>query len=154
MKTSVVIDSCAWDYLFERNVDLSGVFHREQFLLTVTREVEIEILAIPDAGHGGMDKTALKQYIADSIKANDVRTTSVFGFATLDPDGMPSKVQVYGGFDQGTFQSEADRNWYASDGMHPMMSSASSATSRSGVRVWAQTRQMRRWRCVHLIRLW
>lgn len=115
METSVVIDSCAWDYLFANKVDLSDAFPRDKYTVSITRQIEIEILTIPDEGRDGKDKSALKSYIADSISANSVRTSSVFGFATLDADGTPSKVQVYGGFGHGTWQSETDRNWYASD---------------------------------------
>jgi hypothetical protein len=65
----------------------------------LTREVEIEISCIPDIGQtGNADKRALKAYIADAIATNRVRTSGVFGFASHDPDGSVSKVQVYGGF--------------------------------------------------------
>lgn len=82
--------------------------------MSVTREVEIELLAIPDVGTDGKDKRPLKAYIADGIEANRVRTSSTFGFASVEADGTLSKIQVYGGFDQGTWQSAADRDRYAS----------------------------------------
>jgi hypothetical protein len=110
MTTNVSIDSCAWNYLFEHQVNIAEVFPSDEYTLSVTREVEIELSAIPDRA----DKQALKVYIADSIATHNVQTTSVFGFASVEPDGSLSKVQVYGGFDQGTFQSDADRDWYAS----------------------------------------
>jgi hypothetical protein len=115
METAVFIDSCAWNCLFERGVDLAEAFPPDEYALAVTREVEIEIAAIPDKGKDGADKVELKAYIRESIERNRVRTTSVFGFATYEPDGSLSKVQVYGGFGHGTWQSDADRRWYGSN---------------------------------------
>ena len=115
MKTAVFIDSCAWNYLFKHQVDLVEVFPRDVYSLAITREVEIELAAIPDKGKDGTDKVSLKAYIAASIEKYGVRTTSVFGFATHEPDGSLSKVQVFGGFGQGTWQSDADRSWYGAD---------------------------------------
>lgn len=113
--TSVVIDSCAWDYLFSKGVDLADAFPRDAYALSITREVEIELWAIPADGKNDTgSKAALKNYIADSLNRRGVKTSSVFGFASVEADGSLSKVQVYGGFDQGTWQSESDRQWYAS----------------------------------------
>lgn len=114
MRLVVSIDCCAWSYLFEHLIDLADALPRERFTLTMTREVEIEIAAIPNIGKDGSDKRPLKVYIDNSIAANQIQTTSVFGFASLELDGKLSPVQVYGGFNQGTWQSDADRNWYAS----------------------------------------
>lgn len=117
MTINVNIDSCAWNYLFEHQINLEEAFPSEKFTLSVTREVEIELLAIPDKA----EKQALKAYIADSIATHNVRTTSVFGFASVEPDGTLSKVQVCGGFGQGTFQSDEDRHWYASDDVNRLL---------------------------------
>jgi hypothetical protein len=115
LKIAVFIDSCAWNELFSDNVDLAEVFPQERYSLFVTREVEIELLAIPTTGKDGTYNRRLKAYIAESIATHSVRTTSVFGFASVEPDGSLSKVQVYGGFGQGTWQSDTDRRWYGSD---------------------------------------
>jgi hypothetical protein len=115
LKKAVFIDGCAWNELFADNVDLAEVFPPDRYSLFVTREVEIELLAIPITGKDGTDNRQLKAYIADSIAMHGIRTTSVFGFASIEPDGSLSKVQVYGGFGQGTWQSNTDRQWYASD---------------------------------------
>jgi hypothetical protein len=114
MSIWVTIDSCAWNYLFEKGFDLSKELPNDRFTLTIVREVEIEIEKIPDKGKDGSNKQPLKDYIANSIASNHVRTTSIFGFATHEPDGSLSKTQVYGPFGQGTFQSEDDRDFYAS----------------------------------------
>ncbi|HUW29033.1 MAG TPA: hypothetical protein VMV97_10535 [Sulfuriferula sp.] len=108
MKTTLYIDSCAWNYLHDNNVDLSTELPTDQYAIRLTSEVEIEVSKIPD------DKRSLKEYIQTSIHKNSITTTRVFGFLTLEPDGTPSKTQVYGGFNQGTFQSEEDRQYYAS----------------------------------------
>jgi hypothetical protein len=120
MTIPVFIDSCAWNYLFKHGIDLTRELPREEFALFMPREVEIEIGNIPDDGKDSegknrVDKRPLKSYIKNSIEANRVRTTSVFGFASLEPDGSLSKIQTFGGFNQGTFQSEHDRAWYASE---------------------------------------
>jgi hypothetical protein len=111
MKTNVCVDSCAWNYLFEHQINLAETFPRNDYTLSVTKEVEIEILAIPDKA----DKQALKAYIAESIATYTVRTTSIFGFAIYEADGNLSKAQVYGNFSSGTFQSANDRLWYNSN---------------------------------------
>jgi hypothetical protein len=108
MTISVQIDSNAWNFLFKHAIDINLALPLQEFKLFITREVEIEILAIPDDGKDGGDKRPLKQYIKNSIARNNVRTTMLFGFAEANPVDGPA---IYGGFDQGTFQSEQDRVW-------------------------------------------
>jgi hypothetical protein len=129
LKIAVFIDSCVWNELFSDNVDLAEVFPRDRCSLFVTREVEIELLAIPTTGKDGTDNRPLKAYIADSIATHSVRTTSVFGFASIEPDGTLSKVQVYGGFGQGTWQSDTDRRWYASDQVRSLVDNKGKRTT-------------------------
>ena len=110
MTISVLIDSNAWNFLFDRNIDLSCELPREDFALFITREVEIEIGAIPDDGKDRSDKRPLKRYIYESIAQNQVTTTATFGFSEANPADGPA---TYAGFGQGTFQSEKERDWYA-----------------------------------------
>lgn len=114
MTVHVFIDSCAWNFLFLAAIDLNIELPPERYRLHLTREVEIELAAIPNIGKGGKDNRALKRYIATSTEQAEVTTTGTFGFQTFDPDGTPSKVQTYVGFGQGTFQSDKDRAYYAS----------------------------------------
>jgi hypothetical protein len=107
MAISVQIDSNAWNFLFEHAVDLNRALPPEEFKHFITREVEIEILAIPDDGKDG-DKRPLKQYIGNGIARNDISTTMLFGFAEANPVDGPA---TYGGFNQGTFQSEQECVW-------------------------------------------
>ncbi|ASK99062.1 hypothetical protein [Xanthomonas citri] len=109
MTIAIYIDSCAWNYLHDRAIDLATELPSDIYTLHLTREVEIELEAIPNGGK----KEALKAYIFASIERCSIKTASVFGFQTLESDGLPSKAQVYGGFGQGTFQSDADRKFYA-----------------------------------------
>jgi len=110
MTISVQVDSNAWNFFFDRNIDLSRELPSEDFTLFITREVEIEIGAIPDDGKDGLDKRPLKRYIHESITRNQVMTTATFGFAEANPaDGLGT----YAGFGHGTFQSEKERDWYA-----------------------------------------
>ncbi|MFP3474972.1 hypothetical protein SB780_08835 [Burkholderia sp. SIMBA_057] len=112
MTIPVHIDSNAWNFLFDNKIDINLELPSDEFKLFITREVEIEICAIPDEGAGGADKRPLKQYIRDSLARNCVRTTATFGFAEANPVGGPA---VYAGFGQGTFQSGKQRTWYSQD---------------------------------------
>lgn len=111
MTISVLIDSNAWDFLFDRAIDINLELPPEDFSLFITREVEIEIDAIPDVKKG-IDKRPLKQYIRDSITQNQVRITATFGFAEANPVDGPA---TYAGFGQGTFQSGKERDWYGKE---------------------------------------
>lgn len=114
MTVHVYIDSCAWNFLFREGVDLKRELPLELYKLHVTREVAIELEAIPDVAKDGKDNRDLKRYIALSRVQGEVTTIGIFGFKTFESDGTPSKVQTYVGFGQGTFQSDQDRAYYAS----------------------------------------
>lgn len=113
MTIPVYIDSCAWNYLYENGIDLKKELAPSRFSVRITREVEIELSAIPDTGCDGADKRALKDYIKKNIHKQPVVTSSVFGFASVERDGTPSPVQIYGGFDQGTWQSRDEHDFYS-----------------------------------------
>lgn len=114
-KISIFIDSCAWNYLYEHEIDLAREVPSEIYAIYLTQEVEREIADIPCVGKNGEGNRHLKQYIDEAVSANKILTTRVFGFRIDDEDGSPSKYQPYSGFDQGTFQSTKDRKWYASE---------------------------------------
>lgn len=114
MTTPIFIDSCAWDYLFDNHVVVIDTFPPDIFKIFLTPEVRIELHAIPDFGEKDRsDKRAKKQFIEASISRFDIQTSGNFGFRTYEPDGTPSKVQVNLGFNQGTFQPQEDRDYYA-----------------------------------------
>lgn len=113
MSISVYIDSCAWNYLYDNSVDLEKELPSNRFSILITREIEIELEAIPSFGSDQSDKRDLKEYINSAIKNNHVKTSAIFGFMTMEPDGTPSPVQVYGGFGSGAFQSTEERDFYA-----------------------------------------
>jgi hypothetical protein len=92
-----------WDFLFLKQIDLAMELPQKEFAIFITREVEIETLAIPATDPS---KTALRDFIARTIAGCETRTTSVFGFAGPDP-------QRLGGFGQGTWQSQTEREFYA-----------------------------------------
>jgi hypothetical protein len=104
-KIAITLDNNVWDFLFVRNIDLAAELPAGWFALYVTREVEIETLAIPDNGH----KRALKAYITKTIEECRIQTTYVFGFASND---SPGPIRV-GGFDQGVWQSRTESEYYA-----------------------------------------
>jgi hypothetical protein len=114
MTVHVYIDSCAWNFLFRAGVDLKSELPPELYKLHLTRQIEIELAAIPCIGKDGKDNRDLKRYIATNTAQGEVTTTGTFGFQTLEPDGTPSKVQTYVGFGQGTFQSDQESAYYAS----------------------------------------
>nr|WP_181374743.1 hypothetical protein [Polaromonas sp. E10S]AWD71954.1 hypothetical protein pE10SP1_p007 [Polaromonas sp. E10S] len=109
MTISVMLDSNAWNFLFDRAIDINHELPPEEFAIFITREVEIEICAISNDGKDGCDKRLLKQYIQDSVALNRVRTSATFGFAEANPAEGPA---AYGGFGQATLQSDQDRDWY------------------------------------------
>jgi hypothetical protein len=101
-KIALTLDNNVWNFLYDRNIDLAVELPRERFAILITREVEIETLAIPAA-----TKTALKQFIARTVADCGIATTWVFGFDSGGPG-----PQRYGGFDQGEWQSQTEREFY------------------------------------------
>ena len=100
---AVTLDNNVWDFLFARNLDIATELPSEEFAIFITREVEIESAAIPDVEA----KALLKEYIARTITRCGIKTTAVFGLATDGPG--PQRV---GGWDQGTWQSRTEREFY------------------------------------------
>ena len=103
-KIAITLDNNVWNFLFDKKLDLASELPLDQFAISITREVEIETLAIP----AHPSKIPLKDYIARTIDICQIRTTSVFGFASDGPG--PQRV---GGFDQGTWQSQTEAEFYA-----------------------------------------
>lgn len=101
-KIAITLDNNVWNLLFDRNIDLTVELPREKFAIFITREVEIETLAIP-----ATTKTALKKFIARTIEDCGIATTWVFGFDSGGPG-----PQRYGGFGQGAWQSQTEREFY------------------------------------------
>lgn len=132
MTIGVYIDSCAWNYLYDNAIDLERELPPSRFAIYLTREVEIELSAIPDIGCDGVDKSALKAYIKQGIDRLPVTTSYVFGFQSLEPDGTQSPVQVYGGFGVGTFQSEEERDFYARPEMEQQLQRGKPSNSGLG----------------------
>lgn len=112
MTIHVYIDSCAWNYLYEKKINLQEELPASDFTIHITREVEIELEAIPDDGPDGSNKRGLKAYIHESISASLVKTSATFGFFSSEPDDTPSPIQVFAGFGQGIFMPEEERAFY------------------------------------------
>ena len=107
MTISITIDSCAWNFFFDNEYDLCAELLPERFSLFITREVELELDQIPDQSQG-VDKRPLKDYIRTSIQLRNVETNCFFGFSEANVPGEPAR---YGGFGQGTFESDIERDW-------------------------------------------
>ena len=100
----MTLDNNVWDFLFEKNIDLAAELPATGFVIFVTREVEIESVAIANS----QDKISLKEYIDQTISRCCIRTTTVFGYG-MD-DASPQRL---GGFNCGTWQSQTEREFYA-----------------------------------------
>jgi hypothetical protein len=100
---AVTLDNNVWDFLFARKMDLAAELPSDEFAIFITRQVEIETMAIPDME----SKIMLKDYIARTIAGCGIKTTAVFGFATPGPG--PQRV---GGWGQRTWQSQTEREFY------------------------------------------
>jgi hypothetical protein len=103
-KVAITLDNNVWNFLFNGNVDLVSELPPDRFAIYITREVEIETFAIPDRE----SKKELKDYIATTIAACGIKTTSIFGFAHEGPG-----PQRHGGFDVGVWQSQTETEFYA-----------------------------------------
>lgn len=102
-KIAVTLDNNVWDFLFKKDFKLWDELPESEFVIYITREVEIEWLAIPDSA----EKAILKDYIKQTIDKCDIKTTSVFGFYV---PGLAH--QRVGGFGIGTWQSQTEREFY------------------------------------------
>jgi len=47
-KIAVTLDNNVWNFLFDRRVELSVELPGGEFFISITREVEIEVMAISD----------------------------------------------------------------------------------------------------------
>jgi hypothetical protein len=106
-RIAITLDSNVWNFLFQKGINLPLELPAEQFAMFIPREVEIETLAIP----ANASKAALKDYIDRTIGSCGIRTTSTFGFAREGPG-----PERFGGFDQGTFRSQTEIEFYAAIG--------------------------------------
>lgn len=95
---SIYIDNNVWDFLYERQLDLSAELPATRYCLCMTREAEFEIPPIP------ADKAGLKRFI-DTTIAKCVQTVSLFGFYD---ETLPADEQRFAGFDVGRFASDME----------------------------------------------
>jgi hypothetical protein len=102
-RIAITLDNNVWNFLHDRNIDLAIELPRERFAIFITREVEIETLAIP-----ATTKAALKEFIVRTIGDCEITTTWVFGFDS----GAGQGPQRYGGFGQGAWQSRTEAEFY------------------------------------------
>jgi hypothetical protein len=98
-KIAVTLDNNVWHFLSLRKLNLALELPPDEFAIFIPREVEIETEKTP---------VDVKDYIARTIADCGIKTTSVFGFARKD-----FGHERYGGFSQGAFQSQTEREFYA-----------------------------------------
>jgi len=107
MTISIFIDGSAWNVLCNQEIDLNAELPPDKFSIFSTNEVNIEIDATPDAGKDGVSKIKYKRYIAKAFEDRQIPPDSPFGFNT------GPGPQRFSPFNQGTFQSDQHREWYA-----------------------------------------
>ena len=103
MSISLSLDANAFDYFFERALDLSAELPLGEFDIFVRQEVATELNSIRDIASDGTSNVAKKQYICDTLDRSEIKTNATFGFAGSG----------CAGFGQGTFQSDGERQRYA-----------------------------------------
>ena len=94
MTIGIYIDNNVWDFLYERDIDLSVALPREEFVICITREAEFEIPPI------AATNSALAAFIATTINKCLIETDVFFGF---NDDSLPPSEQREGGFNFGRF---------------------------------------------------
>jgi hypothetical protein len=101
----VYIDNMVWDLLFEfrEQLDLAVELSPAEFELLITREVELEMQAIP------AHKADLKAFMETTIARCGVHTHAFFGF--FDPNFPPHEQRVVG-FDEGRWQTEQEKDFF------------------------------------------
>lgn len=97
-KVPTFLDGNVWNYLFDNDLDIDTELPPEAFALAVTREGEMELLAIPD-------DRPLKAYILDAMARRSITVDAWFGFAQ---EGQPPEENRYGGFDFGRWASPGE----------------------------------------------
>lgn len=103
MNTPIYIDSNAWNFLFERSINIDTELPCDEFVIFCTQEVFIELESIPNTGKDGKSKRGLKAYIQKYMDSR-VNISADFGFYEASP--------CFAGFGQGTFQPEESRSYY------------------------------------------
>jgi tRNA threonylcarbamoyladenosine modification (KEOPS) complex Pcc1 subunit len=78
---AITLDNNVWDFLFHRKIDLAAELPSDEFAIFITREVEIERMAIPY----NKSKAALRSYIDQTIAKCGIRTTSVLDSQQMAP---------------------------------------------------------------------
>ena len=95
----IIVDSNAWNFLFESNIDLfSSTFEKFRFAITWMIEKEMEYL------FGKVEKRELLEYYCKYRPSMDCMNKR-FGFYSENP---PGGIQRYVGFGQGQFVPEKE----------------------------------------------
>jgi hypothetical protein len=90
MPIGLFLDSNIWNFLFDRNFDLSVELPKEEFTIAITREAEFEFPPSEE----------LKQFVEKTIADSNIKTDAYFGFFQ---EQYPLDKQRIGGFDCGRF---------------------------------------------------
>lgn len=99
MRTNIYIDHNVWDFLFDRQLDLTKELAAIEFALYLTREAEFEIPPTPDNK---------RQYIEETILKCNIEVRPYFGFYDNQHSSSDQRV---GGFDVGYWASQEEINF-------------------------------------------
>ena len=93
----LLIDSCAWNFFYEKCDNLSTLFSPTDYSIFMPKELRIEMDAIP------LKKKNLKEWIERQLMDYQVENSCHFGFSSVsDPVERKSPL---GGFGEGFFVS-------------------------------------------------
>lgn len=99
MPINIYIDHNVWDFLFDRQFDLTEELTVSEFALYLTREAEFEIPPTPDNK---------RQFIEETIEKCNIAVRPYFGFYD---DQHSSMDQRAGGFDVGYWATQEEINF-------------------------------------------
>jgi hypothetical protein len=110
MNIVVFFDNNVWDFLFVRQLDLAVQLPQTEFRISITREAEFEIAAIP------AHKALLKEFIANTLARRPVRTDAFFGFYDKS---LPASEQRMAPFNSGRFAERSESHFMADQNARP-----------------------------------
>lgn len=99
----VFLDGNVWNYMFDRGLALDVELPPDRFSLAITRESEMELVAIP------AEKNGLRDFIMTAIAERPIPIDSWFGW---NVESLPPDEQRNGGFGFGRWASQGEVKFY------------------------------------------
>lgn len=102
-RVPVFLDGNVWNYVFDHGLDLDIELPPDRFFIALTRESEMELLAVPEG------KSGLKAFIQRAISERPIPVDSWFGWSV---ESLPPDEHRNGGFGVGRWPSHAEVEFY------------------------------------------